>query len=151
MKKDEIKIRIITPERTVLEGQASQATIPTKLGEITILKDHIPLIGYIKPGVVVTKEGNDEIEMAVSGGFLEFHNNELTILADTAERAEEVDIERAEAARKRAEEMKQEKRKSFDENQYASVISNIEKQLARIKVAKKYSPKAKRGITLGEN
>ena len=144
-----IKLKIVTPERIVLEGEAQQVTLPTQMGEITILPDHVPLISNIKTGIIEAHQNGDVVPMAVSGGFLEFHGNELTILADTAERAEEINLERAEQARKRAEQLKQEQQKSFGESQYASVISQIEKQLARIKVVKKYAPKTKRGITLG--
>ncbi len=141
-----IKLKIVTPKRVVLEEEVSQVSLPTKMGEITILPGHVPLVGTLAAGEIeAKKEGNGEevIPMAVSGGFLELHENELTILADTAERADEIDLERAIEARKRAEEMKKNQRKSLDEKQFATVVSNIEKQLSRIRVAKKYRPKRK--------
>lgn len=144
-----IKLKITTPERVVLEGEATQVTLPTQMGEITILPNHVPIISNIKIGVVEVFQAEKIQPMAISGGFLEFHENELTILADTAERVEEIDIERAEKARQRAEKLKQEERKNLDETQYASVVSQIEKQLARIKVVNKYSPKSNRRVTLG--
>lgn len=137
-----IKLKITTPERIVLEDEVGQVSIPTESGEITILPDHIPLITTLRPGLAEAKTTeNGDISMSVSGGFLEFHDNKLTILADTAERAEEIDMERAEKARQHAEKLKSEKRKSLDEGQYAAVVSQIEKQMARIKVAKKYRTK----------
>ncbi len=147
-KKEKIKLKIATTERVVLEGEVDQITLPTQSGEITILPNHVPLIGSIRPGVVEAKKNREIIPMAISGGFLEFHDNELTILADTAERAEEIDLERAEKSRAEAEKRKEEKRRSLDEGQYASVVSQIEKHLARIKVAKKYSPRTKKGVSL---
>lgn len=144
-----IKLKITTPERIVLEGEAQRVTLPTQMGEITILPDHVPIISNIKTGVVEALQDKEVVPMAISGGFLEFHGNELTILADTVERAEEIDLERAEQARQRAEKMKQDKQKNLDETQYASVVSQIEKQLTRIKVVKKYTPRSKRGIVLG--
>lgn len=144
-----IKLKITTPERIVLEGEAQQVTLPTQMGEITILPDHVPLISNIKTGIIEARQGGNIVPMAISGGFLEFHGNELTILADTAERVDEIDLERAEQARKRAEQLKQQQHKSDKASQYASVISQIEKQLTRIKVVKKYAPKLKRGVTLG--
>jgi len=78
--------------------------------------------------------------LAISGGFIEFHNNKLIILADTAERAEEIDLKRAEEARKRAEEIKK-RRVSMDEMEYARVAATLEKELARVKVAKRYLKK----------
>ncbi|MEA2006943.1 MAG: ATP synthase F1 subunit epsilon [Patescibacteria group bacterium] len=143
-----IKLKITTPERIVFEGEARQVTLPTQMGEITILPDHVPIISNIKAGIVEAQQEKKIVPMAISGGFLEFHGNELTILADTAERAEEIGLERAEKARKMAEKMKQDKQKNIDETQYASVVSQIEKQLARIKVVKKYTPRSKRGVVL---
>ena len=115
-----IHFKIVTPERVVLEKTITQATIPTVEGEITILPNHRSYIGLLKPGEIVVKciEEKDEdskkrekkkeqdCALAVSGGFIEFVDNKLTILADTAERAEELDLARAEEARKRAEELK---------------------------------------------
>lgn len=139
-----IKLKITTPEKVVLEKEVDQVTLPTKAGEITVLPDHVPLLTMIAPGIVEAKIAGENWPMAISGGFLELHDNELTILADTAERAEEIDLERAEEARQRAERMMQEKRKDLDEEQFASVISRIEKQMARINVAKKYRPRIKK-------
>jgi F-type H+-transporting ATPase subunit epsilon len=141
-----LSLKITTPERVVLEKDVEQISLPTKAGEITILPDHIPLISNIIPGIIEVKDDKKTSPMAISGGFLEFHDNQIIILADTAEKAEEIDLERAEEARERAEKMKQDKRKSLDEGQYASVVSQIEKQLARIRVAKRYRPKGGRSI-----
>lgn len=133
-----IQLKITTPERVVLEKEFESVSLPTENGEITVLPNHISLLTCLVPGEVQARLGGEEISMAVSGGFVEFHDNEMNILADTAERAEEIDLERAEQARKRAEEAKQEVQKNMDENQYAVVISRIEKNLARIKVARRH-------------
>lgn len=143
----QIKLKITTPDRVVFEDQVDQITIPTHDGEITILPSHVPLISTIRPGIMEAKKNGDEIDMAVSGGFLELHDNELTILADTAERAEEIDLEEAEAARKRAEQMKMEHTKSLDDSQYAAVASMLETQIARVKLAKKMRTKTGFKIT----
>jgi F-type H+-transporting ATPase subunit epsilon len=133
-----IQFKIVTPERVVYESQIEQATLPTQEGEITILPNHIPLISVLKAGELRLKEGNNLIVLAISGGFLEFQNNTLTILANTAERVEEIDLARAEEARRRAEELKLKTQKQVDEREYAMLASKIEKELARIKVARKY-------------
>ncbi len=132
----------------VLEKEVDQVTLPTKGGEITILPDHVPLLSTITAGIIVAKIDEQISPMAISGGFLEYHNNQVTVLADTAERVEEIDLDRAEEARKRAEKLKQETRKTLDEGQYAAVVSQIEKQLARIKAAQKYRPRS--SSTLGD-
>ena len=132
-----IKFKIVTPERTVYESQVSQATLPVVDGQVTILPNHRSYIAALKPGEVMLKDGEDEVSMAISGGFIEFNNNELIVLADTAEAAAEIDLQRAEAARQRAEELKKEK-VTMGEMEYARVAAAIEKELARIRVAKKH-------------
>ena len=137
MDKNKIKFKIVTPEKTVFEDSIDQVTLPTQEGEITVLPEHIPLIAVLAPGELTIKQDGKEIAMAVSGGMIEVRKNELTILADTAERAEEIDIKRAEEARERAEKLKDEKIR-MDETEYAAVASLMERNLARIKVAKKH-------------
>ena len=137
-----IKLKIVTPERVVYENEVGQATLPVTDGEVTILPNHRSYIASLKPGEIILKEKNKEkeINLAISGGFIEFHNNELIILADTAERAEEIDLKRAEEARKRAEDIKK-RRVSMDEMEYARAAVALEKELARVKVAKRYLKK----------
>lgn len=144
-----MRFKIVTPERIVLEVEAYQATLPVVGGEVTILPDHIPYIGAIKAGeIIIRKEPNgEEISLVTSGGFAEFHDNTLVILADTAERAEEIDLARAEEARLRAEELKKEAI-HMDEEEYARMAALIEKELARVRVARKHH--SKRGISLGD-
>jgi len=134
-----IKFKITTPEKTVYENEIYQATLPVVDGEVTILPNHRSYIASLKSGEIILKKKNKEkeIDLAISGGFIEFHNNELIILADTAERAEDIDLERAEEAKKRAEDIKK-RRVSIDEVEYAHVAAILEKELTRIKVAKRY-------------
>jgi F-type H+-transporting ATPase subunit epsilon len=132
-----IKFKIVTPEKTVYEAEIDQVTLPTQEGEITVLPGHIPLISVLQAGELVAKTDGKEIAMAVSGGIVEVRKNELVILADTAERAEEIDLKRAEEARERAEKLKEE-RIHTDESQYATAAAILEKNLARIRVAKKH-------------
>jgi len=132
-----IKFKIVTPERTVYDSEIDQVTLPTQEGEITVLPEHIPLISVLAPGELMVKKGDEEIAMAVSGGIIEVQKNEITILADTAERAEEIDLARAEEARQKAENLKEE-RVRMDETEYATAAAILEKNLARIKVARKH-------------
>jgi len=140
-----IKLKIATQEKLVSEKEIEQITIPTESGVITVLPNHIPLISTLRSGILeVIYDGGKTSEMVVSGGFLELHDNELTILADMAERAEEIDLKKAEEARKKAIEAKQEERKHLDEEQFATVISQIERETARVRLAKKYRGKMKK-------
>lgn len=139
---------IVTPNEVIHEGAVEQVTVPTQDGEITILANHTPLVSLLKPGELrVTKsfeegaaeKSREEIPMAVSFGFVEVRQSgEVVILADTAEHAEKIDIERAQAARKRAEELLQEKQRE-EEVDYARFQAMLDKELARIKVGEKYA------------
>ena len=140
-----IKFKIVTPEKTVFEDSVDQATLPTGMGEITILPNHRSYISSVKPGELVIKKDGKETLLFVSGGFIEFNNNELTVLADTAERAEEIDIKLAKEAREKAEKLREEKI-TMDEEEYASVAAAIQRESARIKVAQKHH--TRKGISL---
>jgi F-type H+-transporting ATPase subunit epsilon len=140
-----INFKIATPEKVVYKDEVDQITLPTQMGEITVLPEHVPLISVLKPGELLIKKGDDVTPLAVSGGFIEVLADKVVVLADTAERVEELDVERAESARKRAEEALTQKR--FDAKEYATLSAKIEKELARLRVAKKYRIKtAKKGL-----
>jgi len=132
-----IKFKIITPERTVFEEEIDQATLPATDGEVTILPNHRSYIATLKSGEITLKKAGKEINLAISGGFVEFDKNNLVILADTAEKAEEINIQWAEEAKKRAEDLKKEKI-SMNDEEYARAAAAIEKEMARVKVAKKH-------------
>lgn len=140
-----IKFRIVTPEKTVYEDMVDQATLPTTMGQVTILPNHRSYISSLMPGELMLKKDSQEINLFISGGFIEFHNNELIVLADTAERVEEIDIKLAEEARRKAEKLKKQKI-SMDENEYARVAAAIERESARLRVARKHY--TKRGIKI---
>jgi F-type H+-transporting ATPase subunit epsilon len=140
-----IKFKIVTSEKTVYEDEISQATFETSSGQITILPNHRSYITNLESGEAMIRKNNEEIFLSISGGFIEFHNNTLVVLADTAERAEEIDLKRAEEARKRAEELKNQAI-SMDDEEYARVAAAIQKESARIRVARKHY--TKRGMKI---
>jgi F-type H+-transporting ATPase subunit epsilon len=141
-----IKFKIVTPERTVHESEVDQATLPVADGEVTILPNHRSYIAALKAGEIILKTDGEEVSMVTSGGFIEFNNNSLIVLADTAEHPEEIDIKRAEeTARKRAEDLKKQAI-TMDEMEYAKVAASIEKELVRVRVAKKHH--TRKGINL---
>lgn len=139
MDKKSIQIQVITPERTVIEGEYYQATLPVADGLATILPDHRSYIASLKAGEIILRDSskeNQETSLFVSGGFIEFHNNKLVVLSDEAERAEEIDLEKAEEAKKRAEEVRNQK--TTDDADYARVAATLEKELARLNVARRF-------------
>ena len=134
-----IKLEIVTPERVVLKTTVRQATIPTSSGEITILPHHIPLVSILQPGVIevqTTDEQTAEI-MAVSGGFVEVLKDKIVILADTAEKAAELDEQRINQAKMAAEELKQ-TAKTADHLKFTEINAKIEKELARSRAVKRW-------------
>lgn len=133
-----IKFEIATPERVIFKDYILQVSVPTTEGEVTILPKHAPLVSILKPGVLEIKKTDQSVEiMSVSGGFLEVLLNKIIVLADTAERAEEIDLERAEEARKRAEESLKNLR-NVDASQFAGLAAQIEKELARTKSVRRW-------------
>lgn len=133
-----IHLKMHTPERTVYDADVEQITLPTLDGEISILPRHIPLISVLKSGEMRVMKDGVEIPMVVAGGFVEVRpDSAVDILADAAERVEEIDVERAEAARARAEEYI--KAKKFESDvEYAALQAALERAMVRIRLAKKH-------------
>lgn len=131
-----IRFKITTPERVVYEGEINSVTCFTEMGEVTILPNHIPLVANLKAGELKIVENGQSKHIAVAGGFVEVRpKNEVVILADSAEHEEEIDVKRAEEAREKARRLMAEKIQG--EEEYAEVLSSLERSLARLKVASK--------------
>ncbi len=133
-----IKFEIATPERVVLKRQAKQVTIPTVEGEITILPEHAPLVSILKPGVIEAKLDDDSTEiMSVSGGFVEVLKSKVVILADSAERASELDDQAVAEAQQRAEEYKKQVQ-SQDQIEFTEIAVKLERELARLRAVTRW-------------
>ena len=133
-----MKFKIVTPEKVIYENEIFQVSIPTTSGEITILPNHIPLVSVLKGGELKIKDKDGQHNMAVSGGFLEVRgNNEIVILADHAERVADIDIQKAEEARQRAEEQMK-NIKNVQDVDYARLQAAINREINKLKIAKKY-------------
>lgn len=98
------KIEIITPDRVFYTGEADFLEFTTADGEIGVYKDHIPLTTVLAPGIVTIHNGDDIKSAAVHAGFAEILGDRVSLLAEVAEWPDEIDVERAEAAKARAEE-----------------------------------------------
>ena len=101
---EDYKLRIITPDRVFYEGTADMIEFNTTEGEIGVLPGHIPMTVIIKPGVLTITEKDEVKEAALHSGFVEILPDRMTILAEVVEWPGEIDLERAEAAKRRAEE-----------------------------------------------
>ena len=128
-----IRLEIVTVERAVYADDVDEVVVPGVEGELGILPHHTPLLTTIKPGCLRVKKGGEEIAMAVSGGFLEVHPEKVIVLADAAERAEEIDEARAEAARQRAEALLADRQATNVD--FAKVEAALQRALVRLKVA----------------
>lgn len=141
----QLKLKIVTPEKLILEEMVDSVTLPTTEGEITILPEHIPLISTLSSGDIVARSGGEEIPMAVVGGFIETKSNEkgeteVAILADFAEHVGELSEEAIEKARARAEELrKQAENKEVVDFEHFE--SELERALTRVKIADKWRTK----------
>ena len=130
-----LKVELVTPERHVLTEQGVDVVIaPGIQGELAVLPRHAPLVTELQPGVLVLRRDNREDVLAVSGGFLEVMNDTVTVLADTSERSEEIDLERAQIARDRALENLD---VSLDPSAVLEARINLLRALARIRAAQR--------------
>ena len=98
-----LKLEIVTPERRVVDEVVESVTIPTLSGEAGILPQHAPLVSALKPGIIsYTNKGNTE-RLVVGGGFAEVNSDKISVLANLAETAAEINVEQARAEREEAE------------------------------------------------
>ena len=114
MADNSFEVKIITPDRVFYEGTAEMIEFNTVEGEIGVYKNHIPLTTVIAPGIVVITEGDEKKKAAVHAGFAEILTDKVTILAEVAEWPDEIDVDRAMAARDRAEKRLAEKDAGLD-------------------------------------
>ncbi|MGB2799219.1 MAG: F0F1 ATP synthase subunit epsilon [Dehalococcoidia bacterium] len=129
-----LKFEIVTAERMVYSDDVDVVIAPGVEGQLGILPNHASLLTMLQPGELVVRKEGEETEMFVSGGFLEVMQNRVTLLADVAERAEEIDIVRAEEAKRRAEEQIKQVPPEMD---LAAAEAALRRALARIKIAER--------------
>ncbi len=98
-----LNLEIVTPEKKVINDTVDSVTIPTASGQIGILDNHAPLISTLKPGILSYTKAAATEQMVISGGFVEVSSNKVSVLADVAEKSDEVDVEKAAAERDEAE------------------------------------------------
>jgi F-type H+-transporting ATPase subunit epsilon len=134
-----LHVKMVTAERQLADEQADMVIAPGGAGEIGILPRHIPLITTLKPGELRIRKADEEQLFAVGGGVLEVRNieggSEVIVLADTAERAEDLDLERANAARQKAEQHLTDKSEAVDA---VAAQAALLRAIARIRVAERH-------------
>src|SRR6266851_10018742 len=125
-------VEVVTAERELYNGEADMVIAPGSEGELGILPRHAALLTALKAGQMRIKLGGAEEPLFVSGGFLEVSNNQATVLADTAEHAEEIDQARAEEARRRAQERLAQ---TTSNTERAELQAAMERAMERLKVS----------------
>lgn len=98
-----LKLEIVTPEKRVFDAEVDSVTVPTASGEAGIFPNHAPLVSALKPGILSYSQKGSSEKLAVSGGFVEVSGNKVSVLADTAETSDEIDVDSARTDRETAE------------------------------------------------
>jgi F-type H+-transporting ATPase subunit epsilon len=132
---EKIKLELVTPYRKVLSEEVDEITATGTLGEFGILPGHAPFLSSLKIGELSYKHGGAVHHLAVNWGYFEVENDVATVLVETAERADEIDLERAKVALGRAEQAL--KHLSQEDKEYKIQESALERALIRVQVAGK--------------
>lgn len=128
-----INLEIVTPEKKVLSESVDSVTIPTASGEVGILQNHAPLISSLRSGILSYTRGGAVERMVIAGGFVEVSQNNVSILADVAETANEINVENARAERDAAEKQLNAWKGSLDEA--AAERERLETAQARLQLS----------------
>jgi F-type H+-transporting ATPase subunit epsilon len=139
-----LKLEIVTPEQIIFSDFVDFVSAPGEEGELGILPRHAALVSILQPGELRIKKGEDEIFIAVSGGFMEIKQDNIIVLADVAERDDSIDAQKAEEAKRRAEKALTEVKNSRIDKSEAEAALRYE--LARLKAVKKRKNKDKKII-----
>jgi F-type H+-transporting ATPase subunit epsilon len=132
---DKLKLEMVTPYKRVLAEEVDEITAPGFVGELGLLPGHTPLLTTLKVGEMTYKKGNEQFHVAVNWGYLEVTDDTVTVLVDTAEKADEIDLKRAEAALGRAEDAL--KSLPEEDKKFKVMEAALERALIRIQVAGK--------------
>ncbi|MBA7610286.1 ATP synthase epsilon chain [subsurface metagenome] len=128
------RLDVVTAEREVFSDDVDEVIAPGVEGQLGILPHHAPLMTTLLPGELLIKKGGEEFYLAISGGFIEARPDRIIVLADAAERVEEIDIARAEEAKRRAEEKLAEPIPGVD---MARAEAALRRSLARLRVVER--------------
>ena len=125
-----IRLELVTPERLLLSEEVDEVVAPGYEGEFGVLPGHTQFLAILNIGMLWYRKGNAKTRIALGGGFAEVSNDRFVVMADTAERAEEIDVERAQRARDRAEARLKEL--SLDDETYAKAYAELQRALVRM-------------------
>jgi F-type H+-transporting ATPase subunit epsilon len=129
----DLNLEIVTPEKKVFDDMVDVVTVPTASGEVGILPNHAPLISSLKPGILSYSTKGSTEKMVIAGGFVEVNSNKVSILADVAERSDEIDSEAARNERELAERVLNNWKGSEEELEIE--LEKLEKAQARLQLS----------------
>jgi F-type H+-transporting ATPase subunit epsilon len=132
-----IRCEIVSQDRIVYQGSADIVLLPGIEGEMGILPDHSPLLTVLHFGVITVRSDQETQYFTVAGGVAEVQPDQVTVLADAAENVEEIDLQRAEEARHRAEQRLTEK-SDIDTDTYLTIQASLRKSNLRLEAARRY-------------
>ena len=130
---EKIRLKLVTPSRLLLDEEVDEVTGPGALGEFGVLPKHISLLTLLEVGEMSYKQGGERHHLALSGGYAEVLDDVMTVLANAAEYADEIDIERARQARERAE--KKIAELGREDKEFAAAEAAMRRALVRLQVA----------------
>ena len=125
-----IRLELVTPERLVLSEEVDEVVLPGYEGEFGVLPGHTQYLAILNIGMLWYRKGSAVTRIALGGGFAEVNHDRVVVMADTAERADEIDVERAQRARDRAEARLKEL--SMDDETYAKAHAELQRALVRM-------------------
>lgn len=132
-------LEIITPEKVVYKDEVGEVVVPTVNGEIAILPNHINLLTQVNPGELIIKKGTSVQYLAITGGFLEVSGNKISILASFAIKAQDIEIAKAQEAKKRAEKIMSEK---ASDNDLRIAQAEMIKAILELRIATRHKRRA---------
>lgn len=123
-------VELITSEGSAYSGNAVSVSIPTGMGEITVLNHHLPLLSTVEPGTVIIRTSKQELFFAVARGVVQVGSGSLRILSDIADRADTLEEKAIEIAKARAEDLRSARRRDTEE--FAEAQAILEREIARL-------------------
>ncbi len=136
-----LSLQILTPEKEVFNQEVDEVLVPTVMGELGILPEHVALLTQIQPGEIKIINGSKTDYLAITGGYLEVNNNKVNILGDYAIRSEEIEASKAEEAIKRAENKKKDK---VSDEELKALEDEIRRHVLGIKVSELHKNRKRR-------
>lgn len=131
----QLHLKIVTPEKLLVDEEVSQVNVSTAQGILGILPNHANLMAKLEPGELIIKKGGKEDTMAIGDGFLQVSSNTLTVMTDLAVSEADIDERAVEEAKKRAE---QALLQTLSDEEYAETLANLEKSLAQLRIKRRH-------------